>query len=322
MRLRRLKYLLLLTMFLGTYAHAAYPIESVGASDRKDFVVGPGKEEFYLNPGESGTAEIIVTNRLGETRDFEITVEDIAGSRDPNQSVIFLGDKKGPYSLKDYVSVPETKFTLPNNSRARIPVTIKVPANMEPGGLYGSVLISTVKPVQRQESENVTGGIPIQLREAVNLLVRVAGDAKEDAKMTGFTTESGKTWYSGNDTATFRVAFENNGSVHVDPSGTISVKNLVGEEVTSLKVAPWSSMPDSLRSIETSMKTNLMMGKYQATAKIYRGYGDEADPKSYDEMSLSFWVIPWEKIAIVFIVLLILVFGVRWFRKTFEFKRK
>ena len=49
---------------------AAYQTEMIDMSNTttKDFVVGPGKIEVTLNPGEHKTVNVTVTNRMGDTR--------------------------------------------------------------------------------------------------------------------------------------------------------------------------------------------------------------------------------------------------------------
>ena len=54
--------------------------------------------------------EISVANRISDGRIFDLTVEDMAGSDDPTQSVVLLGDARGPYTIKDYISFPEDSF--------------------------------------------------------------------------------------------------------------------------------------------------------------------------------------------------------------------
>jgi len=60
--------LLLLSPFM---ASAQYSVERLtDAGQFNDFVVGPGKKEITLNPGQSAIADILVTNRMGEKRTF------------------------------------------------------------------------------------------------------------------------------------------------------------------------------------------------------------------------------------------------------------
>ena len=59
----------------------AYKTEMISGlnPDHKDFVVGPGKTEVTLNPGEQRTVNIIVTNRMDEDKTFQLEVEDFTG---------------------------------------------------------------------------------------------------------------------------------------------------------------------------------------------------------------------------------------------------
>lgn len=317
-------FVILFSFNFSNLAFSAYPIESIGLDPiKKDFVVGPGKQEFFLKPGETARAEIIVSNRMGEDRMFELNVEDFKGSRDINKSVELLGDVDGPYSLKKYINFEEKRFLLPNGTRARIPVTIKIPENAEPGGFYGSLVVSTVKPIDKQDaSGGAKGGVPLELRSAVLFFIRVDGFVHEEGKLVDFRILNDRNLFSGGEEVRLQLIFENNGSVHLDPYGEISVSNIMGQEIISKEIDPWYSMPDSLRSREDNIKTDGMMGRYAVSANIYRGYGDMEDIKSYDKMTLTFWVIPWNYILIIFVVVLLLNFVISWLKKNFEFKRK
>ncbi|MEI6297119.1 MAG: hypothetical protein WCO84_05800 [bacterium] len=304
----------------------AYLIEKIGTDGiAKDIVVGPGKQEFYVEPGETVRTELMVSNRMGEDRIFNIAVEDMMGTRDLSKSVELLGDKTGPYTLKNYIKFESPKFTLQNGTRARVPVTITIPKNAEPGGMYGSVLFSTVKAPDKEPitvKNDTKGAIPIEIRSGVLFFVRIAGAVKEDGKMKEFKIMNDESTFWGDKDITFSTVYENNGSVHLNPSGTISVTNMFGEEVRSLEMDPWFSLPDSLRSREMSIGSDNMMGWYTAKVKLYKGYGDDTDPKSYDEASVSFVVIPLMKLLYLFLFLLVAVVLLRWFKTNFQFERK
>lgn len=304
--------------------YSAYPIETIGLDPaKKDFVVGPGKQEFFLKPGETARTEIMVSNRMGEERIFNLHVEDFKGSRDINKSVELLGNVDGPYSLKKYIKFDESSFTLPNGSRARIPVTIKIPEGAEPGGFYGSLVVSTVKPVDKQEDlEGAKGGVPLEIRSAVLFFIRVQGFVHEEGKLIDFSILNDEKFFSGGEDVRLQLIFENNGSVHLDPYGEIAVVNIMGQEILKKEIEPWYSLPDSLRSREVTVKTDNLMGRYSVTANIYRGYGDIGDGASFDKLTVSFWVIPWRYIIIIFVVVFVLNLSFGWFKKNFEFKRK
>jgi hypothetical protein len=282
-----------------------------------DFVLGPGKIELSIKPGETKIVEVTVSNRTGNPRTFEITTEDAEGSSDPSQTLILLGDDKGPYSLKDYVSVEASRFTLPHNLRARIPVTISIPADAEPGGLYGSLLVSTVS--QEAKTGDGAGTLPqsaVVARIGTLFFITIPGDVAKEGKLKQFSTAPEKSIFQ-RAPIRFGMLFENTGSIHLAPYGEIRIKNMFKEEVGFMEIDPWFVLPRAQRLREVEWNRDLLFGRYTATAYINRSYDDVVD-----EMSYSFWVLPWRPLAAAFLVLFITFFLIRAFFKNFEFRRK
>jgi len=85
----------------------AYIIEQLNFQNEGDIVVGPGKTEVWLSPGDSFSKEILISNRSGMDKIFKIDVEDFQASQNADQTLQFLGNESSPYSLKNYVK-PET----------------------------------------------------------------------------------------------------------------------------------------------------------------------------------------------------------------------
>lgn len=238
----RATVLLLLAGFVLANGVLAYEIEKLPGIDAgtKDFVVGPGKVELTLNPGESKTSLIKVSNRLGETKQFHLEVEDFTGSSDPSQPVVLLGDQRGPYSLKDYISFPESDFTLNSGERATVPVTISVPGDAEPGDLYGTVLVSVTTNPSKKEVGG--GGSAIVSRIGTLFFVTVPGEVTKNGQVVDFGTVGDKRIF-GKGPINFEILFENKSSVHLNPYGEISITNMYGEEVGFIKIDPWFALP-------------------------------------------------------------------------------
>ncbi len=296
-----------------------YKIESVpgGSEVIGDFVVGPGKVDITLSPGESKVVEMTVTNRTGERRIFNISSEDAVGSHDTETSIILLGDDVGPYSMKDYVTVSAPSFTLDHNNRARIPVTISIPADAEPGGLYGSVLVDTLA-VEGNTGET-NGAVPqsaVIARIGTLFFITIPGAVEKEGSLIDFSTLSKQKFYQ-ESPVDFGILFENTGSIHLAPYGELRITNMFGEEVGELQLEPWFVLPDSVRLREVSWDRDFLFGMYTATVFVNRSYGDVVD-----ELSYTFWVLPWKPIVGVFAVVFVIFFSIRAFFRTFEFKRK
>lgn len=299
------------TAFAQTAPYQTLPLPSQDVFG--DFVVGPGKYEVTLNPGESKTVDVTLANRMGDDRTFDIVVEDMKGSTDPEQTVVLLGDDRGPYSLRDYFEIPSVHFDLPHAQKAIIPVTIHIPADAEPGGYYGSVLFTTTsKPNGEQDARQ--GSTAVISRIGVLFFVRVPGGEVYDGKLESFRADD--TFYMKGPIA-FQMLFRNKGNIHLSPSGSISIKNMLGTEVDNIPVEPWFTLPDSLRLREVAWDRVNLAGRYTATVEIKRGYDDITDT-----MAVTFWVIPWKPVTVGVGTLFVLFFIIRFFATRFEFKRK
>jgi hypothetical protein len=301
-------------------ASTGYTTEMVGSpSDAVpgDFVVGPGKVELTIEPGQSKTIELMVTNRTGIDRDFNLEVEDAAGSYNTNTPVVLLGDDRGPYTLKDYLSFPVQKIHLAHNERARIPVTVSIPANAEAGGRYGSVLVNTV--TRDAEVSNESGATPssaIVTRVGTLFFIKIPGNIKTEGSLNKFSTVPERMFFT-DGPINFQVLYENKGDIHLNPYGEMRITNLFNEEVGYVELDPWFAMPKSLRSREVSWDREMLIGRYTATLNLNRGYDDLIDTQS-----VTFWVLPWKLVLPVFLGLFLFFFIIRFFIKNFEFKRK
>ncbi len=279
-----------------------------------DFVVGPGRAEVSLEPGESVIEYITVTNRISDNRTFSLTIEDIAGTDDASASVELTGSERGPYSLRDYISFPDNSFTLDLGERARIPVTISIPADAEPGGLYGSVLVSTVR--NPESPDPAIPQSPIVARVGSLFFVTVEGEIERAGETVAIDTVGQGSWFS-TGPIPIGILYENSGSVHLNPYGEISITNMLGEEVGYVQLDSWFVLPQSLRLREVTWDREFLIGRYTITAKINRGYDDIVD-----EVSMSVWVIPWQLILGVFAVLFLVGLLWRFVVGNFELKRK
>lgn len=296
-----------------TYSREQLPTDEVYS----DFVVGPGRFELELAPGESQTVELLISNRMGDGRVFSFETEDMTGSSEGDSAVTLLGDTAGPYTLRDYISVPHDRFYLEHGERARVPVTVTMPPDAEPGGRYGSLLSSIVS--NPNEIENDSGAQPASVvvsRIGTLFFVTTPGEVVRDAELARFSTVNEQTWFA-QGPIDFLVTITNDGSVHTTPYGIISIRNLFGEDVGAIQMQPWFVMPNSTRTREVTWDRDFLFGYYTATLDLNRGYDDIIDTSTY-----SFWVIPWKLVAATFAGLFVLFLLVRAIFSRFEFKRR
>lgn len=306
-----------LTIFGFSFSLAlAFQIEKLNISADNTFVLGPGTIDELMEPGQKITKEITITNRLGRTMNFKVEVEDVMGAKNPEAPVVFLGEEKGPYSLKDYVKPEISDFTLESGQRMILPVEISIPQDAEPGGLYGGLSVSTNPPVPEgsTEAEKAKGQIQLISRLRANLLIRVKGEVKEEGALKDFSTL--KKYYE-KGPISLQILYENTGRVHVNPYGIIEIKNIFGKKVDEIEVKSYFVLPDAIRMREVKWDRGLLFGRYTASLSLNRGYKDIIDQKS-----ISFWVIPWKIILVGLLILIVLISFFIWIASHFELRRK
>jgi len=94
-----MKKIILLAGLFFVLGHAdcsmAYEIQTIADTPVKDeFILGPGKVDIILNPGEKSVQRIMVTSRFAGERKFKVEVEDFSGSLDTNETIKFFGSEK------------------------------------------------------------------------------------------------------------------------------------------------------------------------------------------------------------------------------------
>ena len=296
----------------------AYTKTSTNVTPQNDFIVEPGKTEIFLNPGESVVKNISVTSRVEKTVKFKLTTEDFIGTNDAKQPVVLMGDTNSPYSLKDFI-VPEiSEFSLEFGEKISIPVTVTVPLNAEPRGYYGALIISNEPDKLSPENiKDTAGQTRIISRIGSLFLLRINGEGKEAGNIEGFKTIGpAQTFYSARPTG-FEIAYKNTGNVHLVPHGTITIKNIFGQTISTLPVDAYFVLPDSIRYREINWTKGFSVGRYTANLSLYKGYGNE-----FAESKISFWIIPWKILIPVFVVIMLIIMAIYYVMTRFELRKK
>jgi hypothetical protein len=282
----------LITLFVGASAPVLVSAQS------GTFVVRPAKVELSGAPGETVRASISLENQLGAPATFSVSFEDVVGSDDPNDPVTLLGGERGPYPLKDLLRGAKT-VSLESGEEKRFPVSITIPADASPGGLYGSVIFTP----QRTRGD---GNVIPDSRIGVLLFLRVTGEVKEEGSLKDISYEGGRVVFGKPESTTqMRLLFENLGTVHLSPYGVITIAPLLGE-VSEIDVDPWYVLPKSTRSRSLEVGQALSYGPNTLTLSLNRGYADASDLRS-----ITVWVLPsLRTIGIVLAILIVILLAI------------
>lgn len=292
---------LFLSLFLLLFASPTQASRIETLKDLKnfnDFDLGPTLFYIDANPGDLFDRTLQLTNRSGKLGNYAVEVENFQGSKDnPSQAIVLLGKKDSPYGARDWITLELDQFSLQHAERIFFNVNIAVPANVSPGDYYAAVLLRAVPENQNQATNAPT--VKITSRVGSLFVLRIAGDVIESGQLDSFLT--GKKFYS-NPPVDFRIVFKNTGTVLLQPAGQITIKNIFGRTVDTIKIQPFRTLRDSIRLEKVSWEKKYLCGYYTANLQLDRGYGN-----IIDEKNVSFWVLPWKFILLALFTLILII---------------
>jgi hypothetical protein len=252
------------------------------------FAVRPSKVEVMLPPGESALRVVALENGTPSPLVVRVSYEDVsAGVQErPHDDPFVLGEESNsPTTLRDMLTLPDREITVLSGERVEVPVTVRVPARAIPGGYDGSLVFAFRTPSGAQGSAQVA----VESRLATLFFVRVLGDVTESGRVVAFGLFNNRravSTPSSDEPLRFQVAYENSGSVHVNPYGQVKLTPLFGSP-RYLEVDPWIVLPGATRMRELMYAQPLFPGYYRATLEHNAGYGDVVE-----ERTVSFVVLP------------------------------
>ncbi len=274
--------------------------------------VSPARIEVAGDPGTVLQGEIELFNEQEGTRTFYTSYENFEPSGDSG-APHFIGAKDG---LATWI-ISESKVILESGKRKVVPFSITIPANAEPGGHFGAVFFGSQAPGTQGDGQVSVGG-----KIGVLILLRVAGDVPEGGGLLEFNTKENQRFFSSLP-LTFAYRVNNTGGDRVVPLGEIKVKNTF--QITSATLLAnkneGSVLPGSARKFEVvwgeenkvedkgffdtvkSQWSDFHFGWYRANLDITWGVTNQTAHSSY-----HFFVIPWQLLIIIFIVLLVVGF--------------
>lgn len=265
--------------------------------------IQPTKVSHTLKPGESVTGVIHLTSASdGDPVQVEASVEDfipVAGA----ESIQFVGRAPGVTTVRDWIDLGGRQiFNLKQGEKVVIPYAITAPWNAEPGSHLGVAFFKATRP------SSVGGtGLSIGARIGMLILITVPGSHLQKGRILDFTGPG----FIQRPPASFKIKFENTGTVHFEPKGTMTITNMFGQGVAEVPIEGQIVLPTGIKDIGVSWEVKgWLLGKYSAAAALFDGEGTMMTTST-----VSFWVIPVWYILGALVSVIILFFILRWLRR-------
>ena len=260
------------------------------AQDSLTLSVTPTLFDISVDPGQVWQSSIRVINP--NPQDLTVYIQPVNFSAQGETGVSTLQplletDTAG-VTLAEWVEVTTEPIRIVSQETATVPFTVRVPSDAAPGGQFAALLVSTQPPA------NQAGASQVRTSQAVSALffMRVEGDIEERGMVRSFRTEQRFVQRPEN---SFELRFANQGTVHLQPQGSITIYNMWGERRGEIPINQRSQfgkvLPDTVRAFNYSWEGEfslLDIGRYRADVTV--GYGQ--NERSFASSSTYFWVIP------------------------------
>jgi len=305
---RIISVLALLVVVLG---QLLVPV-SASAENGQALSITPPVLELQGEPGKAATATIKLTNISSGDLLIKSQVNDFGAKNETGEpNIIFDYTQESSYTLHSWVVAPPP-FVLGSKQSKLVQFQINVPADAEPGGHY-AVFRFTGQAPEIQET-----GVAISASIGSLVLMRIGGAIHEKASVVEYysaTPTFAKSSFFETGPISFVERIRNDGNIHVRPTGTIEVTDMLGRNAGTLRVngdpanpqdPPRSILPQSIRRFQETLNSKWMFGRY--TAKMKLTYGANATPL---ESVTTFWVIPYKLILLVLLIIIALFFIIR-----------
>lgn len=265
--------------------------------------VTPAIRELTLTAGQNTTTTIQLENDGLKAIQLTTKIVNFTAKNQTGEPEYQL--KTNPTGAALWFDVTPGPINIEAGQKAEVLVTVKTPAAANPGGFYAGVLFN----FSEKSDVAKAGEVAIESTVAVPFLLTVKGNYIETGSITVFKTSDGLNRYSDGPIG-FAVSYQNTGEVHLKPVGTITIKNMFGKTIKTIRVneEQGAVLPGTIRSFTVPDWTDVgtKLGLYTATLTLSAGTVENTAQISFWLISTT-WLLILAAIIVVLIVVLILV---------------
>lgn len=228
--------------------------------------IGPPRVYFAINPGQSQTEKIMVSNPSTDyTLELGVSFEDWEYSATGDNLTYSPGTL--PSSCVGWVTLPEAFFSLKPGESKELDIQMSVPANYRNDTVPVHTAMMYVTQLNPRDGVDKDGAnIQIAVRTGIKLYRRPANRQVPDIEIVNFTKQqdSARNWLT--------LHFDNVGKIWADGSISMELLNQSTGQKHELPVIDFYSMPGDKRRQHILLPADLEKGNFIATAIV--NYGD------------------------------------------------
>lgn len=290
------------------------------------------KKNYVIEPGKTIKDTITIRN-LDSTKALQLTLRviDFTFNDDGGSPKLMLAQDapQTTWSLKPFLTMPKS-VTVAAGASKTVNLSVAIPAKLGAGSYYSAILYSSGAPDG--------GNVGLSASGVTLAFVSVPGAVNEKLTVEKFgnydiatTNTAGKyTFIAGSTPKTIGYTLKNDGNVTEAPVGSITLRNLFGQEQTIDNVNPNSSLAliGQTRTFAACIKlkeentqfnggtakttacadSGLWPGYYKATLSLF--YGQNGNNTKEVSSTASFWYLPWWFVLAFVVIVLALAYGI------------
>jgi len=236
----------------------------------QDFEVAPAIIFFNAEPGQSQTAQIIITNHSNEKSSFTATLHDFIINKEGN--FVDMPAGKTEHSLAKWIHINPVFVEINPNEAKQVTVSIQPPTGDYSTRWANIYIKSTKEQTALVADKNLRAAVVVEGQIAVKVLQSPKSNINYKMKITGLTEIT----TAQDTTRRFKALVDNFGDKITNCKIIFLASNLSTSEEKKITEFKFTSYPDSQREIIMTVSKNaLPPGKY-ALAMIL-DYGKQSN---------------------------------------------
>jgi hypothetical protein len=266
--------------------------------------IQPVKVSVTLAPGQSADGVILLSNASDDGVQVDTSIQDfipLAGA----DTIQFVGRAPGVTTVRDWVKIDmPVSSPLGKDEKKEVHYHITAPPNAEPGSHFGVVFFKAVPA-------GSTGSLRIGTQVGVLIFVTIPGNHLQKGKILDFASPS----FVQGGPVNFTMKFENTGTVHFEPKGTITIRNMFGQVAGIVPIEGQVVLPTGIKELNFAWQPQgIIMGGYTAAATVVDGEGNELTSSS-----ISFYAAPVWYLLAFFVTIIVIYLMIRFVRRRVSF---
>lgn len=327
--MKRLKSMLVAGLSVLVFTVAVLPANNTSAQSSAALSIIP-KKNYVIEAGSSIDDTLTIRNLDTEkVLQLNLRVVDFTYRDDSGTPKLLLAEDapQTTWSLKPFIDVPKS-VTIPPSSSKTLDMSISIPANQGAGSYYSAIVYSSGAPEG--------GNVGLSASGVTLAFVSIPGEVKENLVLEEFgayhvpsaNNKGGYVFMTAKKPWTIAYTLKNEGNVAESPVGSITLRNMFGQEQTINNINPNSSLAliGQSRTFTSCIKLaneevpfgegttqstscaepGLWPGFYSATLDMY--YGQNGNNTKEINSTASFWYLPWWFVIACLVLIAVIAF--------------